>query len=259
MGEKLVLFISHIEQEKDFAIPLRNFLLEKYVGSFDVFVSSDGESLPVGEQWLSKIDENLTRMRMQITLCSPYSVGRPWINFEAGAAWSKKIPLVPLCHSGMTKSELPVPLSYLQAVAIYSIEDFNILLKGVSKIFSLRDVSIVEKDKFWEEITIYRSTNKNFHEISNALSNIFNAFPDLKAFFLNGSVASVEVKVVEYNFELLEKNTNILQRCGMISCNFNKTSVEVTASGGVRFRGGQINLSRDYVSTYLPLLRAKFS
>lgn len=47
-----------------------------------------------------------------LILCSPTSIRRPWINFEAGAAWMRKIPLIPMCHAGLTPSDLPAPLSF---------------------------------------------------------------------------------------------------------------------------------------------------
>jgi hypothetical protein len=36
---------------------------------------------------------------------------RPWINYEAGAAGVRGVPIVPLCHSGLVPAQLPVPLS----------------------------------------------------------------------------------------------------------------------------------------------------
>ena len=51
---------------------------------------------------------------MAIILASPESVKRPWVNFEGGAAYIRGIPVIPLCHSGMTPSKLPAPLNTLQ-------------------------------------------------------------------------------------------------------------------------------------------------
>jgi hypothetical protein len=64
------------------------------------------------------VDEALKRADVLIVLASPESVGRPWVNFEAGAVWLRGIPVIPLCHSGMAPEQLPVPLSMLQAVAV---------------------------------------------------------------------------------------------------------------------------------------------
>lgn len=48
---------------------------------------------------------------VHVILCSPESVARPWIQFEAGAAQIRGIPIIPICHSGLTPAQLPVPLS----------------------------------------------------------------------------------------------------------------------------------------------------
>jgi hypothetical protein len=53
---------------------------------------------------------------MVIALCSRESITQPWINFEAGAGWNRGIEIVPTCHSGLPKGELPSPLRSLQAV-----------------------------------------------------------------------------------------------------------------------------------------------
>ena len=45
---------------------------------------------------------------------------RPWVNIELGAAWIKRVPIIPLCHSGLTPSDLPWPFA-----------DFHAWLAGV--------------------------------------------------------------------------------------------------------------------------------
>jgi len=52
-------------------------------------------------------------------LCSPSSLTRPWINFEAGWGWGwKRISVVPICHSGQKKDRLPFPFCELQALQL---------------------------------------------------------------------------------------------------------------------------------------------
>ena len=51
-----------------------------------------------------------------LVLCSKASLNRPWVNFEIGAAWLRKIPIIRMCHSGIGPHELPIPLSLLQGV-----------------------------------------------------------------------------------------------------------------------------------------------
>src|SRR5687768_10966759 len=105
-------FISHISEESLVASKLKAALTRDFLQMLDVFVSSDGESISAGDEWLKSIDEALQESAVMLILCSPSSIRRPWINFEAGAAWMRKIPLIPLCHAGLTPGDLPAPLSF---------------------------------------------------------------------------------------------------------------------------------------------------
>jgi hypothetical protein len=103
------IFISHISEESETALRLKAALEADFLGMLDVVVSSDTDSIAAGEQWLASVDAALQEAAMLLILCSAASVARPWINFEAGAAWMRKIPLVPVCHAGLTPRDLPMP------------------------------------------------------------------------------------------------------------------------------------------------------
>ena len=111
---KSIVFLSHIADEAEVAIAFKELIERAFLGLIDVFVSSDTNSIPMGAKWLESVTENLKVCAVEIILCSPRSVTRPWINFEAGAGWIRGIEVIPLCHSGMTPSDLPVPLRLLQ-------------------------------------------------------------------------------------------------------------------------------------------------
>ena len=112
---KKKIFISHISDEADLARAIRERLEGDFLGLIDAFVSSDTDSISAGSNWLKSVEEALKTCKVLLVLCSPQSVGRPWINFEAGVAWARKLPIVPLCHSGLEVQALPMPLSILQA------------------------------------------------------------------------------------------------------------------------------------------------
>ena len=112
---KPLVFISHITTEKEIAIALKWLVEQAFLGMVEVFVSSDPNSIAMGGRWLDDITYGLKKCVIEIVLASPVSVTRPWINFEAGAGWVRDISVIPLCHSGMTPSMLPAPLSSLQA------------------------------------------------------------------------------------------------------------------------------------------------
>lgn len=82
--EKIHVFISHITEEKETALCLKEFLKESLGWGLRIFVSSDYESIGGGDIWFTTIVDALKASPVEIVLLSPASVGRPWINFEAG-------------------------------------------------------------------------------------------------------------------------------------------------------------------------------
>jgi hypothetical protein len=131
-------FISHISEEAKVAAGLKEALDRDFLGILDVFVSSDGESIAAGEEWLKSIDEALRGSKLLITLCSPISIRRPWINFEAGAAWMLNVPIIPLCHAGLTPRDLPMPLSLRQGLLLDEAEHLRRLYKRIADVLSCR-------------------------------------------------------------------------------------------------------------------------
>ena len=110
------IFISHITEESELAEILKSHFTNDFLNMVDVFVASDSTSIPLGNRWLDDIDRALKQADIEIILCSERSVIKPWINFEAGAGWIRGIPVVPVCHSGLRPSDLPIPLGMLQAI-----------------------------------------------------------------------------------------------------------------------------------------------
>jgi hypothetical protein len=112
------IFISHISDETAVAQWLKDRLNRDFLGALDIFVSSDRSTIEAGRKWLDEVENALNTADMQIVLCSRESVGRPWVNFEAGAVWLRGIPVVPVCHSGLEPEGLPVPLSMLEGLSL---------------------------------------------------------------------------------------------------------------------------------------------
>ena len=131
--QKKIIFISHAGPEKEIAQALKAVLNRGFLGFMDVYVSSDPESLPAGRKWLESITEALRTCAVEIVLVSPSTVRRPWINFEAGAGFVRDVPVVPLCHSGLTVNNVPQPLSFLQAVVASDVQSLRNLLPVVAK------------------------------------------------------------------------------------------------------------------------------
>lgn len=148
---KPIIFISHITEEKEFAEALKALIKRSYLSAVDVFVSSDSSSIEAGSRWLNEIAESLQGCIVELVLCSEQSIKRPWINFEAGAGWIRKIPTIPVCHSGMDTNKLPTPLNSLQSVVISNKEGINGIFAAISKRINM-DIPNPDLDSFVTKI-----------------------------------------------------------------------------------------------------------
>jgi hypothetical protein len=125
MSRKLI-FLSHIHEESELADVFKEAIEDEFAGFVEVFVSSYPMTIPAGTKLLSKIERGLIECVGAIYLISPTSVTRSWISFELGAVWIRsvgsercrgpEIPTIPVCHSGCTPGDLPMPLNNLNAI-----------------------------------------------------------------------------------------------------------------------------------------------
>lgn len=136
------LFISHVSDETGVAQWLKARLDADLLGALDIFVSSDRSTIDAGSRWLEEVHQALDRADLQIVLCSRESVGRPWVNFEAGAVWLRGIPMIPVCHSGLRPENLPVPFSLQQAVTLTDRDGLQTLYDKVASTLGLRTPAV---------------------------------------------------------------------------------------------------------------------
>jgi hypothetical protein len=97
-------FVSHTGEEAPIALTLRAAIDRDFLGILQVFVSAETEDVGAGENWLQAVEAALQDSSIFLVLCSPTSISRPWINFEAGAAWILGTPIIPLCHAGLART-----------------------------------------------------------------------------------------------------------------------------------------------------------
>lgn len=129
---KTTIFLSHIHEEVELASRIKQEIEAMFLGVVNVFVSSNRASIKAGQRWLDEISRSLADSKAYFLLCSPASVTRHWIFFEAGAGWVRGIPAIPLCHSGMQKSGLPSPLNLLQAIDLHDLSDLDHVIEVIA-------------------------------------------------------------------------------------------------------------------------------
>lgn len=134
--DKPTIFFSHSSKDKDLILPIKNKLTDITSGTMDIFMSSDGQSIPFGRNWVSKIEEGLENAKIMFVFVTPNSIKSEWIYFEAGYAYSKEIEVIPV-GIGVHIGELKAPLNLLQGFDILSCDSMNNFISIINKKFFL--------------------------------------------------------------------------------------------------------------------------
>ncbi|MFM5588721.1 toll/interleukin-1 receptor domain-containing protein [Aeromonas rivipollensis] len=250
MDKKLV-FISHITEENELAEILSKEIKRSYLGMLDTFVSSDGQSLPAGGRWLDQIDTALKNSAIQISLCSPQSIKRPWINFEAGASWIRKIPVVPVCHSGLTKGSLPIPLAMLQAADIGNKSDLEVMFNELTKVLGASQTPNIDYDTIITKAAEFEYKYTYVAKIKSAVFSIINTCPQLRELFLSGAIQSTPLQVKDFQYNDMAPHLELLKDNGLLAYGFNQTLM----NGHGTFKGGNVSLTPKYLNDVICLVR----
>jgi hypothetical protein len=213
MSIKKIIFISHITEEKEIAIAFKELIEESFLGMIEVFVSSDSQSIAMGQKWLDGITKSLKECSIEIILCSPKSIQRPWINFEAGAGWIRDISVIPLCHSGMKPSNLPMPLNLLQATTANEVSSLKLIFPVIANAIGAKTPNInfqnfIDKvNEFEIKYTFWDECNDIFNKINIFNSDIIPAFKSEK---------NIEFELSETDINNFTKFADFLQKNNLI-------------------------------------------
>jgi hypothetical protein len=133
------IFISHAKDDSHCADEIRRWLTISLRGLITIFVSSDWESIRMGDDWYPKVTTAVRDCAVGLVLVTENSVPRPWVNFEIGGLMMLQKPTIPICAGSITPADLPSPLSGAQACDYRKAEDRLTLLKSVAQIVGLPD------------------------------------------------------------------------------------------------------------------------
>ncbi len=139
-GSKLI-FVSHAAIDAEIASALKKCLETVFAGC-QVFVSSDPEDLPPGEEWPKKILEALELANCILVIATERGLSRKWVWFEAGRAWFSGVPWFICCAGSMRKTSLPTPSSNRMALNIDEQSDLDSLLQSLGGHLGVSRVSI---------------------------------------------------------------------------------------------------------------------
>lgn len=151
--EKPIVFLSHSSKNKRELIALKQLLDRKAVGFIDFFLSSDGQSIPLGTNWVQRLNEALKNTKLMFVFVSREALESEWLLFESGYAYGNGIHVVPYCLPGADMKHLPAPLKLLQAHNLHCAKDLNTLVIKCNQVF---DTKIPEKFTAQEFSSVFR-------------------------------------------------------------------------------------------------------
>lgn len=132
---KPVVFFSHSSRDEPVLRRLKDLILAKTGLTIDVFLSSDGQSIPLGRNWVYRIEAALSETGVMFVFISPNSLGSHWLYFEAGYTYARKIRVVPIGALGVDLSSVGPPLGLLQGFNIRNADGLNNLLAVINDEF----------------------------------------------------------------------------------------------------------------------------
>ena len=238
MYEEKILFISHITEDSNYAIALKNIIRSSYNDEITIFVSSDKESIPPGVKWFDYIIEELKKSKCVIILCSLQSIYRNWINFEAGYASARisKDLLIPLCIRGLKPSNLKPPLNFIQTREIRNINDLEFVLDTIDKKLDIKhskaDESLIN---IFNETFAEKSYDLTTNDWYNAVKIISPAIDKLQELIFRGfiSMTQAENDILKFkqerfaNFSFnVEDSRYLIEPCCLMS-NLHDTNIDV--------------------------------
>lgn len=130
---KLIVFCSHINTESLVADFLHERIRADFLGLVEVINFSNTFNTLAGQNWLEHLTEGLKKSDLHLVLCSSEALTRSWINFEAGAARVRDIPIVPLCYMRLSPAQLPIPFAMYEGLGITTSAGWQKLYNTVSE------------------------------------------------------------------------------------------------------------------------------
>lgn len=198
---KPTLFFSHSSKDKDMIFSIKNKIMEYTGNTLEIFMSSDGQSIPFGTNWIHKIEDGLNNAKIMFVFVTENSVPSGWIYFEAGFAYSKGIQVIPV-GVGIDIGSLKAPLNLLQGFNITSADGLNNFISIINKTFEYSfDEKFSENDYtlFTHFATTSKTDSVSFENVINSIDYEISAeYSDGKNGIIKYDIDSYFNKIIDY-------------------------------------------------------------
>ena len=124
--QALRVFLSYAAADKGYARKLRSLISKR--PNLRVFTT---ETLSAGEDWESKLRDELSQSDIFVVLLSSNSVDSKWVLHELGAAWALDKPIIPVVTNSEVFSEIPMDLRKVQPVEVEYLESHPEVIKQI--------------------------------------------------------------------------------------------------------------------------------
>lgn len=176
--QKPTIFISHSSLDKELIRKIKDLINGRTSGTVDLFQSSDGESIPFGNNWIHQVEENLNKSKLMLVFVSPRSAMSSWIYFEAGFAYSKGVKVIPIGIDGVDIGSLKPPLNLLQGFNIASAEGLNNIIAVLNREFDCCYPESFSEDDFERLLAFSFSRQVVTDEVLNIIDHVKMTFPN---------------------------------------------------------------------------------
>lgn len=199
--DKPVIFFSHSSKDRDIILPLKDKIGKVTGGTIDIFMSSDGQSIPFGSNWIHKVEEGLKDAKIMFVFITETSLSSGWIYFEAGFAYSKDIQVVPV-GIGINIGSLKPPLNLLQGFNITSGDSLNNFISIINRSFSYSFPESFDEEDFYAIQKAIEGNNGGISKIRDFMSGAFfdmvPKYTESDGSEVKHDIDSIYEKIVEY-------------------------------------------------------------
>ena len=163
------IFISHSSQDVEMLTHFKKQLNTITSNTLEIFLSSDGQSIHFGKNWLYRIEEALKQADIMFVFITPNSINSSWVYFESGYAYSNGIKVIPI-GIGIDFT-LAKAISLLQGFNINSFEGMNNVIQIINEEF---DCSFEKKfcEQDYEDFCLLQDFGSGNINLSNVLKEV---------------------------------------------------------------------------------------
>jgi hypothetical protein len=135
---KPTAFLSHSSRDQSHIQSLKLALDAKTGAAVEFFLSTDGQSIPLGRNWVHRIQQALDDAKLMFVFMSPSAIRSQWVFFEAGYGYARGMRVIPIGVLGFDLAQLQPPLSLLQGFNIKNADGLNNIIAVVNGAFDFK-------------------------------------------------------------------------------------------------------------------------